>query len=79
MDVAIPPEFERYAREQVKAGAVASEQEAATLALGRYAAHIAEVRALIDPAIAEADSGQSVDGDAFMRELIGETRAMHGG
>ena len=79
MDVAIPPEFELYAREQVKVGAVASEEEAAAQALRRYAAHIAEVRALVDPAIAQADQGEGMDGDAFMRELIETIRAAHGG
>ena len=28
MDIVIPPEFERFAREQVEAGAVSSEEEA---------------------------------------------------
>lgn len=79
MNVAIPPEFESYAREQVQAGVVASEEEAATVVLRRYAAHITEVRGLLDPAIAQADRGEGMDGDAFMQELIEETRAAHGG
>ena len=79
MNVAIPLEFEVFAREQVKAGAVSSEEEAVAVALRDYLAQVEELRALIDPAIAEQDRGEGVDGATFMRELIAESRARHGG
>ena len=75
MNITLPAEFEAFARDQVKAGAVVSEEEAAAIVLRRYAAHVAEVRALVDPAIAQADCGESLDGDAFMQDLIEEVRA----
>ncbi len=79
MDVVIPPEFEAVARDQVKAGVFASEEEAVTAVLRHYAAHVAELRALLDPAVAEADRGEGMDGGLFMRELIEDTRTRFGG
>ena len=45
MNITVPAEFEALARDQVKAGAVPFEEEAAVIVLRRYAAHVAEVRA----------------------------------
>ncbi len=78
MDVAIPPEFEVIARERVRAGLAASEEEAAVTVLREYAARVAAIREILDPALAELERGETVDGDAFMRELIQETRAICG-
>ena len=79
MNAPIPPEFEAYARDQVAAGVVASEAEAVADVLLGYLKHVEEVRALVDPALAEIERGEVIDGDVFMRELIAETRAAHGG
>ena len=79
MDAPIPPEFEAYARDQVAAGFVASEAEAVADVLMRYLRHVEDTRALVDPAIAEADRREGMGGDAFLRALIEESRAAHGG
>ena len=76
MKVTIPPEFEQFAREQVTAGHLASEEEAVAIALRGY---LDDVRALQDrlaPALAAADRGEVFDGEQFMNELSEETRAM---
>ena len=79
MNVAIPPEFESFAREQVKAGHVASEEEAVAVALRDYLAQIEELRALVDPAIEELERDEGMDGEAVLRELIEDTRRRFGG
>ncbi len=79
MNVVIPPEFERFAREQIAAGHVASEEEAVAKALRDYLARIAELRALVDPAIAELDRGEGLDGETVLNELIEDTRRRFGG
>ena len=79
MDAPIPPEFEAYARDQVAAGLVASAAEAVADVLMRYLKHVEDIRALVDQAIAEADRGEGMDGDAFMEALIEESRAACGG
>ncbi len=76
MEVAIPPEFERFAREQVAAGNVASEEEAVAVALRDYLDEVQALRALIDPELAALDRGEGVDGETFIRELLEETKAM---
>lgn len=73
MNVAIPPEFAAFAREQVAAGTFASEEEAVGVALRDYLARLDELRALIDEGDA---SGDPVDGETFLRELLDETRAL---
>ena len=77
MNVPIPPEFETFARRQVQAGAVASEEEAVAVALRRYLQDIEELQALLDPALASLDRGEGVDGETFMRELLAETKALY--
>lgn len=64
MNAPIPPEFEAEAVTGVRLSCLK---------------HVDEVRALVDPALAEIERGEVVDGDAFMRELIAETRIIHGG
>ena len=78
MDISVPPEFEALARERVRAGLVQSEEEAVIRVLRDYAAHIEAVRALLDPALAETDRGETIDGHEFMLGLIKETRAICG-
>ena len=63
---AFPPEFERFARERVAAGAVASEEEAVSIVLRDYLDRVEELRDLVDPALAELERGESVDGPEFM-------------
>ncbi len=72
MNVAIPPEFAAFAREQVEAGAFASEEAVAT-ALRDYLARVEELRALIQEGLG---SGEPVDGETFLRELLEETKAL---
>ncbi len=76
MKVAIPPEFERFAREQVAAGHVTSEEEAVATALRGYLEDLQTLQGLLTPALAAADRGELVDGEAFMSELLEETRAI---
>ena len=73
MQVAIPPEFEAFAREQVEAGTYASTEEAVAVALRDYLARLEEVRALIDEGL---ESGDPVDGETFLRDLLEETKAL---
>ncbi len=75
MEVAIPPEFERFAREQVKAGIVASEQEAVAAALRDYLEHVKALRDLVDPESTALDRGDVVDGKTFMAGLLAKARA----
>ncbi len=79
MNVVIPPEFERFAREQVEAGHVASEEEAVASALRDYLAQIKELRALMKPAMDESNRGEDVDGETVLNELIEDTRRRFGG
>lgn len=79
MSATIPPEFEAFARQQVEAGAFASEQEAVDAALKGYVDDFYELRASIQQGLDELDRGEGIDGETFMRELIEETRARHGG
>ena len=78
MQVAIPPEIEVFAREQVAAGTFPSEEAAFADALRRHLARVEELRALIDPAIAEAERGDTTDGRAFLRDLADKARARRG-
>jgi Arc/MetJ-type ribon-helix-helix transcriptional regulator len=45
MNVAIPPEFAAFAKEQVAAGGFASEEEAVGIALRSYLVRLEELRA----------------------------------
>ena len=76
MKVAIPPEFERFAREQVAGGHVTSEEELVAIALNGYLDDVQALQDLLGRAIAAADRGELVDGEIFMSELMEETRAM---
>ena len=69
MNVRIPPEFERFARERVAAGAVASEEEAVSIVLRDCLDRLEELRDLVDPVLAELERGESVDGAEFMARL----------
>jgi putative addiction module CopG family antidote len=73
MNVAIPPEFEAFAREQVEAGTFASAEEAVATALHDYLARLEELRFLINEGL---ESGGAVDGESFLRDLLDETRAL---
>jgi putative addiction module CopG family antidote len=73
MNVAIPPEFAAFAKQQVEAGAFASEEEVVAAALREHLARLNELRALIDEGL---DSGEPLDGETFLRELLEETRAL---
>ena len=75
MQVAIPPEFERFAQEQVKAGAVVSEEEAVAIVMRDYLADLRHMRAMVDEGFASIDRGEGVDGEPFMREFLAETKA----
>lgn len=75
MSATIPPEFEAFARQQVEAGAFASEQEAVDVALKGYLDDFHELRASIQEAIAEDEAGGGVDGETFMAEFLAETEA----
>ncbi len=79
MNVPIPAEFERFARERVAAGAVASEAEAVAIVLREYLHRIEELRALIDPGIASLDRGEGADGPAFMLQLMAEQKSRMAG
>ena len=78
MQVAIPPEFEEFAREQVAAGTFPSEEAAVAAALRGHLARVEELRALIDPAITEAEHGDTSDGRTFLRGLADKARARRG-
>ena len=71
MQVAIPPEFEAFAREQVEAGTFASVEEAVAAALHDYLARLEELRALIDEGL---ESGEPVDGETVFAELLAELK-----
>jgi putative addiction module CopG family antidote len=73
MNVAIPPEFAAFAKRQVEAGAFASEEEVVAAALREHLARLDELRALIDEGL---DSGEPLDGETFLRELLEETRTL---
>lgn len=75
MSAVITPEFEAFARQQVEAGAFASEQEAVDAALNGYLADFHELRASIQEGIAEEEAGGGVDGETFMAEFLAETKA----
>jgi putative addiction module CopG family antidote len=72
MQVAIPPEFEAFAREQVEAGTFASVEEAVATALRDYLAQLAELRALIDEGL---ESGEPVDGREVFDRIEAELEA----
>jgi predicted transcriptional regulator len=57
------------------ARATDSTPEELTAAAGEYQRRVAELRALIDPALASLDRGEGTDGETFMRELLNETKA----
>ena len=75
MNVPIPPEFEAFARDQVRVGAAASEEESVALALRDYLTRVDEWRAAVDEGLADVDRGDVVDGDTFMAELLADTKA----
>ena len=75
MSMTIPPEFEAFARQQVEAGAFASEQEAVDAALKGYLTDFHELRASLQEAAAELDGGEGVDCESFMIELLTDTKA----
>lgn len=75
MNVSIPPEFEAFARDQVKVGAVASEEEAVALALRDYLTRVDDLRAAADEGLADFGRGAVVEGETFMAELLAETKA----
>lgn len=79
MNVALPPEFEAFARDQVAAGTAASVEEAAAVALRSYLAQVDQLRAAVDEGLADLERGDVVEAEPFMRELIDETRARFGG
>ena len=76
MNVAIPAEFEAFARRQIEAGVVASEEEAVAVALRSYLSDVAELQALIDPAIASLDRGEGIDGEQVFARLLAKYREM---
>ena len=71
MNVTIPPEFAAFAKEQVEAGAFASEEEAVAVVLRDYLARLEALRALIDEGL---ESGDPVDGEIVFAELLAELR-----
>jgi putative addiction module CopG family antidote len=73
MNVAIPTEFEAFAREQVEAGIFASAEEAVATALHDYLARLKELRALIDEGF---ESGAPVDGRTVFDRIEAELEAM---
>lgn len=75
MNIPIPPEFEAFARHQVKVGAVASEEEAVALALRDYLTRVDDLRAAADEGLADFKRGAVVEGETFMAELLAETKA----
>ena len=78
MNVRIPPEFERFPRERVAAGAVESAEKAVSVVLRDYLDRPGELRRLVDPALAELDRGDSVDGPEFMAKLFAEMNPQNG-
>ena len=76
MLVPISPEFASFAREQIAAGVVASEEEAVAVALSGYLVQMEALRALVDPELEALDRGETVEGEAFMRELLDETEVL---
>ena len=76
MLVAIPAEFESFARDQIAAGVVASEEEAVAVALRGYLDDVKALRALVDPELEAMGRDDTVDGETFMRELLDETEDM---
>ena len=76
MMVVIPPEFESFAREQVAAGFVMSEEEAVAAVLRGYLDDVEALRALLDPELEASDRNDTIDGETFMRELLDETEGM---
>jgi putative addiction module CopG family antidote len=79
MNVAIPPEFEAFAREQVAAGRYASEAEVVADALKRYLADREALLALLDPALAQLDRGEGRPFDAEDTKRRGRERRRHAG
>ena len=80
MQVTLSPEMKEYIAEKVRAGQFASADEAVNflLAAARDQERLApeeidELRAELDPAIAEADRGEFVDVD--VEKIIAERRA----
>ena len=79
MQVAIPPAFEVFAREQVAAGKFASEQDVVVRALEAYIESIADLRSAVEEGFASLDRGEGLDGPSFMRDLIAETASRRQG
>jgi putative addiction module CopG family antidote len=79
MNVAIPPEFEAFAREQVAVGRYASEAEVVADALKQYLADREAVLALLDPAIEQPDRGEGRPFDAEDTKRRGRERRRRAG
>jgi putative addiction module CopG family antidote len=79
MNVAIPPEFEAFAREQVAAGRYSSEAEAVADALKQYLADREALLALVDPAIEQLDRGEGRPFDAEDTKRRGRERRQRAG
>ena len=79
MQVAIPPEFELFAREQVEAGAFSSEEAAVAAALREHLARVEELRDDVRRGIASLDRGEGLDGQAALQSLIEDIERRHPG
>jgi putative addiction module CopG family antidote len=76
-DIAVPPEFAAFAREQVAAGRYASEGEVVAEALRQYLADRRTLLALLDPAIEQLDRGEGLPFDAQETKRRGRERRRH--
>jgi putative addiction module CopG family antidote len=74
MNVAVPPEFETFARQQVAAGRFASEAEVVADALRQYLADREQLLALLDPALEQLDRGEGRPFDAADTKRRGRER-----
>jgi putative addiction module CopG family antidote len=79
MNVAIPPESEAFAREQVAAGRYASEAEVVADALKQYLADREALLALLDPALAQLDRGEGRPFDGEDTKRRGRERRQRAG
>ena len=69
MNVDLPPDFETFAREQVKTGAFASEQDCAAYALRSWMSDIQHLKALVGAGLASVERGEGMDGEAALFSL----------
>ena len=74
MQVAIPPEFELFARQQVEAGAFPSEEAAVAAALRDHLARVGDLRDDIQRGIASLDRGEGLDGETAITALMESIR-----